>query len=116
MERAEAEAETGWGKTFWFSEIGKAVADSWAEGRRAGRAKGLAKGKAEGLAKGKAEGLAKGKAEGLAEALWLVLQARQLEPTKRQRARIEACRNRKQLERWLQKALLANDVAEVIGR
>jgi hypothetical protein len=104
MERAEVEAETGWGKTFWFSEIGKAVADSWA------------KGKSKGLAKGKAEGLAKGKAEGLAEALWLVLRARQLEPTKRQRARIEACRNRKQLERWLQKALLANDVAEIIGR
>ena len=108
MERAEVESETGWGKTFWFSEIGKAVADSWAEGRRTGRAKGLAK--------GKAEGLAKGKAEGLAEALWLVLRARQLAPTKRQRERIEACRNRKQLERWLQKALLANDVAEIIGR
>ena len=104
MERAEMDAETGWGKTYWFSEFGKAVAKGWAEGRRTGRIKG------------KAEGLAKGKAEGLADALWTVLRARRLEPTARQRARIDACRNRRQLEQWLRRALVAEDVAEVLRR
>ena len=111
MERAE-DTETGWGKTFWFGEIGKAVAKGWAEGRRTGRVKG----KAEGLAKGKAEGLAKGKAEGLAAGLRTVLRARRLEPTARQQARIDACRDRRQLQQWLRRALVAEDVEEIFGR
>lgn len=86
------EAITGWGKTLWFSEIGKAVADGWADGRAAG------------------------KAEGIVNALWMVLRARKLEPTKAQRVRIETCRDHRQLERWLQKALLATRVGEIFGR
>jgi hypothetical protein len=104
MVKAEMEAETGWGKTLWFSEIGKAVADGWAKGRRLGQTKG------------KAEGRAEGKAEGIARALWMALRARRLVPTKEQRTRIEACSDHRQLERWLRKALLANDVAEIFGR
>jgi hypothetical protein len=92
MVQAEMEAQTGWGKTIWFSEIGKAVADGWADGRAAGLA------------------------DGKAEALWLVLQSRGLEPTMRQRERVEACRDHRQLERWLRKALRAKSVAEVFGR
>ena len=100
MVQAEMEAETGWGKTLWFSEIGKAVADGWAEG------------KAAGMAAGKLEG----KAEGIVNSLWMVLRARKLEPSKEQRARIEACRDHRQLERWLQKALLATRMGEIFGR
>jgi hypothetical protein len=88
MVQAEMQAETGWGKTLWFSDIGKAVADGWAEGM----------------------------AQGIANALWMVLRARQLEPTKEQRVRIETCRDHRQLEQWLQKALLANEIAEILGR
>jgi hypothetical protein len=112
MIQEELEAETGWGRTFWFGEIGKAVADGWAEGRRLGQGEGKAKGKTEGIAEGKT----KGKAEGIGKALWMVLQARQLTPTEEQRARIEACRDHRQLERWLRRALQAKDVAEIFGR
>lgn len=94
--QAEMEAETGWGRTLWFSEIGKAVADGWADGR--------------------ARGQAEGKIEGIVNALWMVLRARKLEPTKAQRVRIERCRDHRQLEQWLQKALLATRVGEIFGR
>lgn len=100
---AEMQAETGWGKTLWFSEIGKAVADGWADGRAAG------------LTAGKAEGKAEGKVEGIARALWMVLRARQLEPTMEQRARLETCRDDRQLEGWLQTALRTNDLTEIFG-
>lgn len=103
MVQAEMQAETGWGKTIWFSEIGKAVADGWADGRAAGVAAGVA------------AGMAAGKIEGVAKALWMVLRARQLEPTTEQRARIETCRDHHQLERWLQTALRAEDMAEILG-
>ena len=99
MLEVEMQAETGWGKTLWFSEIGKAVADGWAEGRAAGQA----------------EGKAEGQAEGIASALWMVFRARQLEPTAEQRARIDVCRDLRQLEWWLQKALLAEDMSEIFG-
>jgi hypothetical protein len=110
--QAEMEAVTGWGKTLWFSEIGKAVADGWADGRAAGRAEGKVEGKVEGKAEGKVEG----KVEAIMKALWMVLRARKLEPTEEQRARIERCRNPRQLERWLQKALLATRMGEIFGR
>jgi hypothetical protein len=60
------------------------------------------------------EARAQGRAEGRAEALSMVLKARGLEPTAAQRARIDACRNRKQLEQWLQRAMLAKSVVEIL--
>lgn len=103
MVQAEMQAETGWGKTLWLREIGKAVADGWAEG--------MSKGHAD----GKAEGHAEGKAEGKAEALSVVLRARRIELTREQSARIEACRDHAQLERWLERALLASDATEIFA-
>lgn len=104
---AEMDAVTGWGKTIYFSEIGKAVCDGWAAGRRAGRAEG----KAAGRAKGKAEGRAKG----LAKALLTVLETRGLGLTAAQRARIRRCRSIEQLEAWLRQAVLASDPSEIFA-
>jgi hypothetical protein len=108
MVQAEMQAETGWGKTLWFSEIGKAVADGWADGMR--------KGRKEGKKEGKAEGKKEGKAEGKKEALSTVLRTRRLELTREQRARVDACRDHAKLDRWLERALLASDAAEIFAR
>lgn len=93
--RRMVQAETGWGKTLWFSEIGKAVAD--------------------GMRKGHADGKAEGHADGKAEALSVVLRARRIELTREQSARIESCRDHAQLERWLERALLASDATEIFA-
>lgn len=96
---AEMDAVTGWGKTIYFSEIGKAVCDGWAAGRRAGRA----------------EGKVAGRAKGLAKALLTVLETRGLGLTAAQRARIRRCRSIEQLEAWLRQAVLASDPSEIFA-
>lgn len=100
MVQAEMQAETGWGKTLWLREIGKAVADGWANGMR----------------KGHADGKAEGHADGKAEALSVVLRARRIELTREQSARIESCRDHAQLERWLERASVASDATEIFAR
>jgi hypothetical protein len=69
-----------------------------------GKAEGIAEGKAEGIAEGKAEGIAEGKAEGEAEAILLVLEARGLEITAQDRARIADCTDLAQLKTWVTRA------------
>jgi hypothetical protein len=119
MVQAAMDAETGWGKTLWFSEIGKTVADSWADGRRIGRkkgrAEGLAKGTAAGLAKGTAAGLAKGTAEGLVKALLMVLESREIGLSRAQRSKISRCRNPERLEQWLRRAMAATSASEIFA-
>jgi hypothetical protein len=75
--------------------------------------RGLAEGKAEGLAEGKAEGLAEGKAEGEAEALLLVLQARGLEVTRADHARISGCTDLEQLRTWVARAVTISTVSDL---
>ncbi len=78
-----------------------------------GKAEGLVQGLAEGEAKGLAEGEAKGLAEGEAEALLLFLQARGLEVTAVERARITACNDLEQLRTWVTRAATVSAVAEM---
>lgn len=58
----------------------------------------------EHFGRGKAEGIAEGKAEGEAEAILLVLEARGLEITAQERARIAECTDLAQLKAWVTRA------------
>ena len=75
---------------------------------------GKATGEAEGEARGRAQGKAEGKAEGVAEALLKVLDTRALVPTRAQRKAVLACKDLPRLERWLEAALRATSVREVL--
>lgn len=70
----------------------------------------------KGRSEGRAEGKTEGKAEGIAEALLMVLETRGLRPSAAQRARIERCKKREQLDAWLRRAVLAKDVTEILRR
>jgi hypothetical protein len=67
----------------------------------------------EHFGRGKAEGLAEGKAEGEAAAVLLVLEARGLEVTPAENARITACTDLDQLRTWVTRAATATDVSEL---
>jgi hypothetical protein len=67
------------------------------------------RGKAEGMAEGKAEGMA----EGEAEAILLVLQARGLEVSAEQHARISACTDLSQLKTWVTRAVAVTATSEL---
>jgi hypothetical protein len=68
--------------------------------------------KAEGRAAGRAEGEAKAKAADILA----VLEARQKAVTAEQRARVEACTDLAQLDRWLRRAATLNDTRELFER
>lgn len=65
--------------------------------------------------RGKAEGIAEGKAEGEADAILLVLQARGLEITAEERARITACADLAQLTTWVTRAATIRRTSELFG-
>ncbi|HEU4406845.1 MAG TPA: hypothetical protein VFS43_16375 [Polyangiaceae bacterium] len=92
-----------------------AEAQGEAKGEQRGREAGLREGKAEGLREGEAKGLREGEAKGKAAALLTVLSARGLEVDGATRARIEACADVAQLDRWLARALGAASAHEVVG-
>ncbi|HEY3356065.1 MAG TPA: hypothetical protein VGQ83_22625, partial [Polyangia bacterium] len=62
-----------------------------------------------------AEGKAEGQAEGKAQALLTILSARGLALAPAQRARILACRDLAQLDRWIARAVTAPSVAQALG-
>lgn len=64
---------------------------------------------------GKAKGKAEGKAEGLQQGLLAIFSARELSLSARDRARINACADVVELERWLARAVTAASVREAIG-
>jgi hypothetical protein len=80
-----------------------------------GRAEGIAEGKAEGIAEGKAEGIAEGKAEGETEAILLVLQARGLEVSAEEHARVVSCTDLDQLKTWVRRAATVHRTSELFG-
>jgi hypothetical protein len=64
---------------------------------------------------GKAEGKVEGKAEGEAAALLAVLEVRGFAVTDEQRARILACLDVVELERWVRGAVTATSMEELFG-
>jgi hypothetical protein len=79
--------------------------------RREVFAEGEAKGRVEGEAKGRVEGEAKGRVE----ALLAILGARHLALSDEQRARIEACSNVAQLDRWIVRAVTAASADDLLA-
>ncbi len=71
-------------------------------------------GREEGLAQGLAQGLAEGEARGLAKALLRLLNARGVRVGKASRQRIQSCLDVAMLERWLERAVTATHVSEVL--
>jgi hypothetical protein len=69
---------------------------------------------AEGEAKGLAEGEAKGEARGLVKAVLRLLDARGVHVDDASRQRIQGCMDVATLERWLDRALSATRLAEVL--
>ena len=64
--------------------------------------------------KGKDEGKDEGKAEGIAESLLMILAARMIETTESERQRILAERDIATLRSWLERALTARSLADVL--
>jgi flagellar biosynthesis/type III secretory pathway protein FliH len=93
-----------------------------AQGRAEGRNEGLAQGRNEGLAQGRNEGLAQGRNEGLAQGrageaarnLLSVLRVRGIAVPEAVRERILAQTDPERLERWLEKAVVAASVSEIL--
>ena len=71
-------------------------------------------GREEWLAKGEAKGLAKGEAKGLAKALLRLLDVRGVSVDDSSRQRIQSCLDVALLERWLDRAVTATRVSEVL--
>jgi predicted transposase YdaD len=67
----------------------------------------------EHFGRGKAEGLIEGRAKGRAKAVLRVLAARRIEVPEEARARISACTDLRQLDAWLDRAVVATSVAEL---
>jgi hypothetical protein len=71
------------------------------------------RGKDEGLTEGRAEGLTEGRVEGEANAVLRVLAARRIEVPEDARARICACTDLRQLDTWLDRAVIATSIADL---
>ncbi|MBI4704650.1 MAG: hypothetical protein HY744_26400 [Deltaproteobacteria bacterium] len=75
----------------------------------------VAEGRAEGETRGRAEGETRGKAEGKAEAILSVLAARGLAVPEPLAARLRACRDLAELDRWLHRAVLVASSEELLA-
>jgi hypothetical protein len=83
--------------------------------RERGHQEGWLKGEAKGLAEGEAKGLAEGEAKGLAKALLRLLDAKGVPMDDGARQRIQDCRDVATLERWLDRAVSATQISDVLG-
>jgi hypothetical protein len=83
-------------------------------GRDEGRTDGLREGRNEGLREGRNEGLREGRAEEAARAVLTALRVRGIAVPDVARERILAEKDPARLERWLESAIVAASVAEVI--
>lgn len=71
-------------------------------------------GRQVGLVEGKASGLAEGEAKGLAKAVLRLLEARGIRVDDASRERIQNCTDVATLERWLERAVGATRLSEVL--
>jgi hypothetical protein len=92
-------------------EIVEMVQGTFTEARKMGRAEGRTEGRAEGRTEGRAEG----EAAANARAVLTVLRARGIVVSDADRERIVAEKDPARLERWIDRAVLAASVAEVVA-
>jgi predicted transposase YdaD len=69
----------------------------------------------EGRTEGRAEGHAEGHAKGRAETLLLILAARGLEVSAKERERILGCTDCALLDGWIERALSASSTSQILG-
>ena len=81
-----------------------------------GRAAGFAEGRAAAIAEARAAGVAEGHTEGLRIALLSFLAAKRLEPNDEELRCIHDCHDTTVLQSWLERALDATTVANVLDR
>ncbi|WP_437709975.1 Uma2 family endonuclease [Sorangium sp. So ce448] len=86
------------------------------EGRELGREEGRQEGREAGREEGREAGRGEGILEGKRDALRRVLARRGLRLTKAAAAKISSCRSERELDRWLDRALVASATAEVFRR
>ena len=84
-----------------------------AEANAEGEARGKVAGIAEGEARGRAAGIAEGKADAKADAILTILEKRGLAPGADARSRLRNCEDLTTLDRWLERALAAESLADV---
>ncbi|WP_437276247.1 Uma2 family endonuclease [Sorangium sp. So ce375] len=85
-------------------------------GREQGREEGREEGREQGREEGREQGREEGILEGKRDALRRVLSRRGLRLTKAAAAKISSCTSERELDRWLDRALVASATAEVFGR
>ncbi|MCA9648521.1 MAG: hypothetical protein H6712_03285 [Myxococcales bacterium] len=85
-----------------------------AEGMELGRSQGMALGRMEGMELGRSQGIERGRAEGIAGVLERILLRRGLSMTEEQRLRIRGCGDPQRLQQWVDRAITAQSVAEVL--
>jgi hypothetical protein len=95
----------------WESEIGKRA---WAEGLAEGKAEGLAEGLAVGEAVGEARGQAVGQAEAKADVVLRILGRNEIMVPADARERIASCTDLDTLDLWIDRALNATSIKEVL--
>jgi hypothetical protein len=86
-----------------------------AEGFTEGKTAGFTEGKTAGFTEGKTAGFTEGETAGFAKALLAILGARGLTVSSDARARIDACKDRATLDRWILRAATAVSVEEVLA-
>jgi len=77
--------------------------------------RGQKRGLAEGEARGEARGEVRGRAEGRQDSLLTILRTRGLPVSTAEEARIRACTATAEIDRWIERAVTASSVREVIG-
>jgi hypothetical protein len=87
--------------------------EHYGHGKDDGRAEGRVEGRAEGRVEGRAEGRVEGRVEAEAGAVLRVLAARGIDVPQYARARILACADTEQLDRWLDDAVVASSIADL---
>ena len=93
----------------------KVFRDLEAKGRAEGLVEGEAKGWAKGLAEGEAKGRAEGEVKGKVDSVLRVLDRRAVPMTDEQRSLIMACTDPATLNRWLDRALDATTIEDVLA-
>jgi hypothetical protein len=105
-------------RTTWpvYSPFAK---EHFGRGKEEGRTEGIKEGLKEGIEEGRKEGIKEGIREGVAvgeaKAVLTVLATRGIEVPEKMRARIEACTDLPQLEKWLGRAVTAASAADLFA-
>jgi flagellar biosynthesis/type III secretory pathway protein FliH len=84
------------------------------QGRVLGHERGQQRGLAQGLVSGVQTGFTQGRVAGLREALWTIVEQRELTVDDQPRATVDACDDADTLRRWLTRVVTAKQLADAL--